>query len=142
MKINVRKLHPEAYLPERASEGAAGFDLVATSVDGLSLSDKYLYTYRTGLAVEIPEGYVGLLFPRSSVSKTGASLANCVGVLDPDYRGEVMLKFYHTDEAPYPPGCRVGQLVVVATPTVEFVEVDHLGNTVRGTGGFGSTDKL
>jgi dUTP pyrophosphatase len=142
MKIQVQKLHPEAYLPEQASEGAAGFDLVAMSVDGLVMSDKYLYTYRTGLAVAIPEGYVGLLFPRSSVSKTGASLANCVGVLDPDYRGEVMLKFYHTDEAPYPARCRVGQLVVVPAPKVEFVEVSQLDTTVRDTGGFGSTDTL
>lgn len=139
MQVQVQLLHPNAKLPARASEGAAGFDLCAVAVDGLAMSDKYLYTYHTGLAVKVPDGYVGLLFARSSVSKTGAILANCVGVLDPDYRGEIALKFYHSDEAPYPEGARVGQLVILPAPAVEFQAVDTLDTTRRGAGGFGST---
>ena len=89
MKINIKKLHPDAVIPRYAKPGDAGMDLTAVDVS----SDYSCLTYKTGLAIEIPEGYVGLLFPRSSVYKTGQQLSNCVGVIDSGYRGEIMMKF-------------------------------------------------
>jgi dUTP pyrophosphatase len=99
------------------------------------------YVYLTGIAVEIPEGYVGLVYPRSSVSKTSMLLANGVGVIDSGYRGEIMLKYRRLEgkSGIYTTGDRVGQLMVVKRPEVELVVVDELSSTERGEGGFGST---
>ena len=99
--------------------------------------------YDTGIAVEIPPGYVGLVFPRSSVCKTGLSLANSVGVIDSDYRGSISLVFYKGAELieAYSYGDRIGQLVIVPIPEVEFVEAEELSETERGAGGYGSTGK-
>ena len=99
--------------------------------------------YDTGIAVEIPPGYVGLLFPRSSVCKTGLSLANGVGVIDQDFRGSISFVFYKNMQCivPYFPGDRIGQLVIVPIPAVEFVEAEELSETERGAGGYGSTGK-
>ena len=99
------------------------------------------YVYLTGIALEIPPGYVGLLFPRSSVSKTCLSLANSVGVVDSGYRGEIMLKYRDAGEANsfYKTGDRVGQLIVLPYPQIELIEVEELSSTERGDGGFGST---
>ena len=113
-------------------------DLYATEV----IKDKYgNYVYLTGVALEIPLGFVGLLFPRSSVSKTSLSLANSVGVVDSSYRGEIMLKFRHTGEANpfYRAGDRVGQIMIMPYPKIEFIEAKELSTTDRGDGGFGST---
>ena len=101
--------------------------------------------YKTGLAMEIPEGYVGLIYPRSSISKTKQMLRNHVGVIDSGYRGEVILKFgwfsqaATPDSSVYDAGDRIAQLMIVPHPKVEFVEVDELSDTDRGDGGFGST---
>ena len=137
MKVKIKKIHPEATIPSYAKPGDAGMDL--TAVDVSTPGGKHI-TYHTGLAIEIPEGYVGLLFPRSSVYKTGQTLSNCVGVIDSGYRGEIMLKYalspYGLD---YQIGERVGQLIIMPYPHVEFVEENELTQTERGEGGYGST---
>lgn len=140
LKLKIKKLHPDAVIPSYAKPGDAGLDLVAVS-EGWNNTDT-MVTYDTGLAIEIPEGHVGLLFPRSSVSKTTLSLANCVGVIDSGYRGPVMLKFRYLNEGDvYEVGDRVGQLVIVPCPQVDIEEVSELSSTERGEGGFGSTGK-
>ena len=138
MKVNFKKLNTNAVIPEYAKPGDAGMDLVATSAD----VDQYgNIVYGTGLAVEIPQNYVGLIYPRSSNSKTDLYLTNHVGVIDSGYRGEVMFKFRPIQKNPklYSIGDRIGQLVIMPYPTIEPVEVEELSETERGTGGFGST---
>lgn len=139
MKIKFKKTHPLAVIPKRGTDGAAGFDLTAVILNVKETTLKY----DTGIAVEIPPGYVGLLFPRSSVCKTGLSLANSVGVIDSDYRGSISFVFYKDVPciAPYLPGDRIGQLVIVPIPEVDFVEVEELSETERGKGGYGSTGR-
>ena len=136
MKLKFKKLSPEAKVPQRANPTDAGLDLTATSV-------KYdvttgTYSYGTGLAVEIPEGYMGLLAPRSSVYKKDLTLANSIGIVDSSYRNEVMLKFRPIGTNVYKAGERVGQLVIVPIVLAEPEEVDELDKTDRG-GGFGSS---
>ena len=136
MKVEIKKLHPNSVVPKYAKPGDAGLDLTAVAIEQSSAN----LTYKTGLAVEIPEGHVGLLFPRSSVYKTGQSLTNCVGVIDSGYRGEVMLKFTLSPYGKnYEVGDRVGQLLIMPYPQVEFEEVEELSSTDRGSGGYGST---
>jgi dUTP pyrophosphatase len=93
--------------------------------------------------MEIPDGYVGLVFPRSSVSKTNLSLRNSVGVIDSNYRGEIMLKFLDLEEMDdllwYLPGNKIGQIMIIERPQIELEEVEELSETDRGGGGFGST---
>lgn len=137
MKIKILKLTKEAIIPKYAKPGDAGMDL--TAVAALNDDGKHI-TYKTGLAVEIPQGYVGFLFPRSSVYKTGMLLSNCVGVIDSGYRGELMLKYRMTEDCKiYDVGDRVGQLIIMPYPKVEFEQVYKLSNTERGDGGYGST---
>ena len=136
MKVKIKKLHEDAVIPGYAKDGDAGMDLTAVDVE----SDGGIITYKTGLAVEIPRWHVGLLFPRSSVYKTGQSLTNCVGVIDSGYRGEIMLKFTLSPyQREYEIGDRVGQLIIMPYPKVEFEEVEELTSTDRGKGGYGST---
>lgn len=141
LELQVQKLVNFAVIPEFATEGSAGFDLVATSVRESSM---YI-EYGTGLAFKIPEGHVGLLFPRSSVSNYDLSLANAVGVIDGDFTGEVKLRFRRkstgsvNDHVLYTVGDRVGQMVVVPTPKIKINHVPLLSETTRGSGGFGST---
>jgi len=137
MKVKIKKLHPEAIVPSYAKPGDAGMDLTAVDI---STSASNHITYHTGLAIEIPEGHVGLLFPRSSVYKTGQTLSNCVGVIDSGYRGEIMLKYTLSPYGlEYQIGERVGQLIIMPFPHVEFVEENELTQTERGEGGYGST---
>lgn len=136
MKVKIKKLHEDAVIPGYAKDGDAGMDLTAIDVE----SDGGVITYKTGLAVEIPRWHVGLLFPRSSVYKTGQSLTNCVGVIDSGYRGEIMLKFTLSPyQREYEIGDRVGQLIIMPYPMIEFEEVEELTETSRGKGGYGST---
>ena len=127
-----------------ATKEAACFDLMAASIE--YLSDTVVKCH-TGLAMEIPEGYVGLLFPRSSVYKSGAMLANGVGVIDSDYRGEVCAIFNILnektwfDKGMFDAGDRVCQVMIRKVEDVEFQEVQELSETARGTSGFGSTGK-
>jgi dUTP pyrophosphatase len=145
MKVKIKRLVAEAIVPSYAKSGDAGLDLVATSVKWNE--SKNQVTYGTGLAIEIPEGHVGLIFPRSSISKTDAALSNSVGVIDSGYRGEIMFKFNFRGNAQaffpmfYDVGDKVGQLVIMPYPKVELEVVQELSDTDRGSGGFGSTGK-
>jgi dUTP pyrophosphatase len=136
MKVKIKKIHTDAVIPKYAKSGDAAMDL--TAVWQKQALD--LITYGTGLVVEIPNGYVGLLFPRSSVYKAKMFLTNCVGVIDSGYRGEIMMKFEMMDSnAMYTPGDRIGQLMILPYPKIEFEEVEELTKTDRAEGGFGST---
>jgi dUTP pyrophosphatase len=140
MKVKIKKLHPNAVKPKYAKESDAGMDLVATEIIGETPSQ---ITYGTGLAMEIPDGMVGLIFPRSSIRNTGLTLSNCVGVIDAGYRGELQATFNKNgvkDEF-YKVGDRIAQIVIVPHPVIQFVEVDELTESSRGKGGFGSTGK-
>jgi dUTP pyrophosphatase len=137
MKVKIKKLDERATIPSYAKNGDAGMDLRAIRFQRDSDGN---YVYYTGLAFEIPEGYVGLLFPRSSISKTSHFLRNSVGVVDSGYRGEIMFKFgYGSNIKSYRVGERVGQLIIMPYPSIEFEEVDSLSDTERGEDGFGST---
>lgn len=142
MKVKFKKLSEAAQAPKKAHNTDAGFDLFATSKAKRDL----FIEYGTSLSFEIPEGYVGLLFPRSSVSNKALTLANSVGVVDSDFRGEVRLRFRKTpgagpeDSNVYQIGDKIGQLVVIELPKVELEEIVELSVTERGEGGFGSTD--
>ena len=137
--LKFQKLSDQAVAPTKASVGAAGFDLVAISRSFVPECESVIYG--TGIALEIPKGYVGLLFPRSSIYKTRHALANSVGVIDSDYRGEVKAVFRSGKcGSEYNIGDRVCQLVLVPAPGFALEEVQELSETARGTGGFGSTD--
>lgn len=151
MEIKIKKLQEDAVIPSYASAGDAGMDL--TAVNAIIAENGEYIEYGTGLSIEIPEGYVGLLFPRSSVSKTTLTLANSVGVIDSGYRGEIKLRFkdselkkysdgeWYASETAYEVGYKVGQLIILPYPKIEFVETEELVETERGEGGFGSTGK-
>lgn len=123
--------------PKRAYDNDAGLDLVAMAARKVI---EGLYEYDTGIAIAIPVGYAGLLFPRSSVSNTGASLANSVGVIDAGFRDSIKVRFY-AETAPYSLGERVAQLLIVPIMTPALKEVGELSETSRGTAGFGSSGK-
>jgi dUTP pyrophosphatase len=142
MEVRVKKLHTNAVIPSYATAGDAGLDLTAVSVD----KDAYgNVVYGTGLAIEIPAGYVGLIFPRSSNSKTDLYLTNHVGVIDSGYRGEIMFKYRPVhgllDSKIYQVGDRIGQLIIIPYPSINLVESTELSDTARGADGFGSTGK-
>lgn len=175
MKVKIKKLHVDAVVPSYAKPGDAGMDLTATTSE-IDKSGLYI-EYGIGIAVEIPEGYVGLLFPRSSLSKTSLVLANHVGVVDSGYRGEIKFRFkelnmsrkqidadilktlqedrarkklplltgpteneiWYASESSYEVGERIGQLMIVPYPQIQFEEVEELSSTERGAGGYGST---
>ena len=150
MNVKIKRLHKDAYTPTYGTNGAAGLDLTAISYK----LENGRHVYGTGLAVEIPEGYVGLIFPRSSLSKYDLRLTNCVGVIDSDYRGELIFKFENnnmgwdisagdlpnTNKNIYKVGDRIGQLVVMSIPSVQLIEVEELSETERAGGSYGSTD--
>ena len=136
MKVKIKRLRPDAVIPKYAKSGDAGMDLTAV----WQKQEFDLITYGTGLCVEIPKGHLGLLFPRSSVYKAKMFLTNCVGVIDSGYRGEIMMKFEMMDsDTMYKTGDRVGQLIILPYPQIEFEEADQLDMSDRGQGGFGST---
>ena len=176
LQVKIKKLHPDAVVPTYAHETDCGMDLTAVS----RTFDEYgNVVYGFGLAFEIPEGYAGFIFPRSSNHKSGLLLTNSVGVIDSSYRGEVTAKFasrftmtrprtfveklkmlFETpktfckncyinvntnpcfdEKVNYNIGDRVAQMVILPYPKIEFVEVDELSDTERGTGGYGSTGK-
>lgn len=147
MKVKIKKLTPDAVIPHKAHKTDAGFDLHCTS----TLVDwgRQELICHTGLAFEIPEGYAGLIFPRSSIANKPLLLSNSVGVLDACYRGEVTAKFVITDaraylqdkDNQYHAGDRIAQMIIMPYPEIEFEETDTLSETERGTGGYGSTGK-
>lgn len=172
MKVKIKKLHPNAVIPAYAKTGDAGMDLTAVS---MKIDEYGNICYGTGLAFEIPEGYVGLVFPRSSNHKKGVILTNCVGVIDSGYRGEVSFKFrpmvenadefaceeskkkykeqhpnfdetqeyyflrYPGNHTTFKVGDRIGQIIIMPYPQIEFEEVRELSQTERGTKGYGSS---
>lgn len=150
MDVKIKKLHPDAVIPKYAKAGDAGMDLTAVTK---SYDRDGNIVYGTGLAFEIPEGYVGLVFPRSSLSRLDIALSNCVGVIDSGYRGEVTVKFkpamlFNREQRPiilnnriYEVGERVAQIIIIPYPQITFVEADELSETERGTGGYGSSGK-
>lgn len=146
VSLKVKKLVKEAKLPKYATDGSNGLDLSCTAV---VIKPEYV-EIRTGITVEIPEGYVGILCARSSVSNKNMVLANGIGVIDSDYRGEICLRFKVLEDRAagvfkysqiYKEGEKCGQLLIMPLPKVNVVEVDELEETDRGSGGFGSTDK-
>lgn len=143
MEVKFKKVHSDATIPSYAHDGDAGLDLTAISfTQEYDRSGKLVLVYHTGIAVQIPEGYVGLLFMRSSVSKYSVSMTNAVGIIDCIYRGEIMVKMkLTTDAVPtiYQPGEKIAQLVIVPYLKAELNEVEELAETERGEGGFGST---
>lgn len=144
MKIKFKKLTPTAHIPVKIHPTDAGFDLYADRVD----YDGSKYIYHTGIAMEIPKGYVGLIYPRSSICNVNAIMTNHVGVIDSGYRGDVMLTFknYNSPQAtinfkPYKIGERIGQIIIIPYPEIEFTEVNELSESDRGEGGHGSSGK-
>lgn len=159
LNIKIKKLHPNSIIPKYSKEGDAGMDLTATSID----YENKIITYTTGISIEIPTGYVGLIYPRSSIFKKDLILSNSVGVIDSGYRGEICLKFQPTFEVSgsrvrhdkteveltgatfnnklniYQVGDRIGQIIIIPYPYIEFQEVEELSKTERGAGGYGST---
>ena len=140
MRIKIKRLTEDAVIPKYAHYGDAAVDLVAVRCWEDKASNM---CYGTGLAIEIPDGYVGLLFPRSSISKTNLRLCNSVGVIDSGYRGEIMLKFDRRGfvDDTYNVGDRVGQLMILPLPSIQFFEVDDLSSTARNSNGFGSSGR-
>lgn len=144
MKVKIKKLSENAVIPTYAKESDAGLDLVATAIISETPSQ---ITYGLGIALEIPEGFVGLVFPRSSIRKTRLQLSNSVGVIDSGYRGELQATFnkitttIENQKNDYKIGDRVVQIMIIPHPPVQFIEVNELSNTERGEGGFGSTGK-
>ena len=140
LKVKIKKLNENAVIPTYSKDGDAGMDLVSTSK---SFDEDANIVYGTGLAFEIPKGFVGLLFPRSSNAKKDLLLSNSVGVLDSGYRGEVMFKFKFSNcdysENTYEIGDKVGQIIILPYPQIEFEEAEELSETERGNGGYGST---
>jgi dUTP pyrophosphatase len=154
MKVRIKKLSELAVIPSYAKDGDAGMDVIATSI----ISDTPTQiTYGLGIALEIPYGFVGLVFPRSSIRKTGLQLSNSVGVIDSGYRGELQATFNKLfggeamyDEMKvkeiqpndfYKVGDRIAQIMIIPHPPIEFEEANELSDTERGDGAFGSTGK-
>lgn len=142
LHVNVKKMDERATIPSYAKDGDAGMDLTAITREIVNEANHGYIEYDTGLSFEIPKGYVGLIFPRSSVSNTGLILANSVGVVDSGYRGSVKCRFkYIPDTAMYDLGERIAQLVILPYPHISLHERETISETDRGEGGFGSTNK-
>ena len=140
MKIRIKRLVPEAVVPQKAHASDAGFDLVAVRAE----FKEGCWVCGTGWALEIPEGYVGLVFPRSSIVRKDMSMANAVGVIDAGYRGEVTCRFRLTGNLEFPRygvGERVAQIVFMKLADVELQESEELSESERGEGGYGSTGR-
>ncbi len=143
MKINFKRLTPEAKTPTYGTEYSAGADLYNLDTP-VEIAPHATVLIHTGIAMEIPEGYCGLIFARSGLAtKRGIAPANKVGVIDADYRGEIMVALHNHSEvtATVEAGERVAQLAVVPFLKAELVECEELSDTLRGAGGFGSTGK-
>ena len=143
-QIAVKKLHPDAVIPTYGSDFAAGADLYALLDSPIEIQPAQTTLVKTGLAIEIPVGFAGLIYARSGLaSKRGLAPANKVGVIDSDYRGEVMVALHNHSNVPQlvEPFERIAQLVVTPFLKAEFFVADELPDTTRGEGGFGSTGR-
>lgn len=138
--VKIRKVHPDAVIPFRAHATDAGMDVTAISME---MTEDYV-EYDTGLQFQLPEGYAMLIFPRSSNSKKDLLLCNSVGILDAGYTGNLKLRFKLTTEGYtekiYSPGDKVGQIMIIPYPEINFIEAEVFNETERGDGGFGSTN--
>ena len=143
MKVYMKKLAPEAVLPKYGSPLSAGADLCALLPEGsVTVAPGETVLVGTGLAMELEEGFVGLIYARSGLAtKRGLAPANKVGVIDSDYRGELMVALHNHGSVSQTvePGERVAQFLIMPVITAQFIEVDSLDETARGAGGFGST---
>lgn len=144
MTLQIKRVRPTAVLPERATHGSAGLDLRACTTEETCIMPGETTVLPTGLAVALPEGSVGLVFGRSGLGiRHGIVPANAVGVIDADYRGEILVGLANHSAESYiiVPGDRIAQLVIVPVLTPPIEEVCNLSETARGEGGFGSTGK-
>ena len=148
MEVKIKRLIDTAVIPSYAHDTDAGLDFTAISYE--YKEDIDCHVFGTGIALEIPEGYVGLCFPRSSNRKTDLYLTNSVGVIDAGYRGEIMASFKNRDFTPdviaqlkkgYKVGDRIFQMIIIPYPKIKFVEVDELSNSDRGENGHGSSGR-
>lgn len=142
--VKIKKLSKNAIIPTYGSEYSAGADLYACLDSEVVIEAGETYVVKTGIAMEIPEGYAGLIYARSGLAtKCGLAPANKTGVVDSDYRGEIMVALYnHSKEAQsIAPGERIAQLVITPFLTADFMEAEELTDTQRGSGGFGSTGR-
>lgn len=140
MKINIKKLHPDAIVPRFAHHNDAGFDLFA--IEDTTINPGQRLSVKTGIALAIPDGYVGLVWDKSSIShKQGIKTIG--GVIDSGYRGEILIGMINLSDAPYTfeKGHKVAQMIIQERQYVDLVEVEELEDGVRGAGGFGSTGK-
>ena len=140
--MKIKKLNENAIIPTYGTEYSAGADLYACTEEDITINSGETKLIKTGIAIEIPVGYAGFIYARSGLaSKKGLAPANKVGVIDADYRGEIMVALYNQSNEPQVIAAkeRIAQLVIAPFLKVEFEEVDELTETVRGAGGFGST---
>lgn len=140
MKLKIKRLNSSAIIPEQQSEGAAGIDL-AMPIDLAVGRPNSVHYIKMGFAIEVPKNHMALIAPRSSLHKLKASLANTLGIIDSDYRGEIIvpLLFHGDGILLLERGQRIAQLIVTPTPKYDIIEVQRLTKTGRGDGGFGST---
>ena len=144
MDIQVKRLTSTAKLPSRGSAEAAGYDLFADIAGDVTIEPHETYMVHTGISMAIPSGFFGGVYARSGLSaREGLRPANCTGVIDADYRGEIMVALHNDSESErvITPGQKVAQLIIQAYTEADFTEADELSDTSRGAGGFGSTGK-
>lgn len=142
VNVNLQQLHPKASIPKQGTEFASGYDVTACGVK----IDDGVCVIHLGIAVQPPYGYDLFLLPRSSIASTGWVMCNSPGLIDPDYTGELIMKFRCVDDSkkdtpPYKVGERVGQLKITESINMNIRKVSSLSSSVRGSGGFGSTGK-
>ena len=140
--VNIKKLYEDSIVPTKGTEKAGGFDLYAHVVNKVYIPAHSTVMVKTGVAMEVPDDALGGIFPRSGLAtKHGLRLANCVGVIDSDYRGEIIVALHNDTDIPRKinNGDRIAQLIFIPILNVSFNEVDQLSETDRGDGGFGST---
>ena len=145
MEIKIKRLNERAKIPTFGTEFSAGADLYCAEEHEISVCSGQKCSIDTGISMEIPEGYVGLVFARSGLAcKNGLRLCNSVGVIDADYRGEIKVVLHNDSEyvREIKPGERVAQMIVMPYPKVSFIEVEELSDTVRGKSGFGGTGRF
>ena len=145
MEIKIKRLNKRAKIPTFGTEFSAGADLYCAEEHEISVCSGQKCSIGTGISMEIPEGYVGLVFARSGLAcKNGLRLCNSVGVIDADYRGEIKVVLHNDSEyvREIKPGERVAQMIIMQYPKVSFIEVEELSDTVRGESGFGGTGRF
>ena len=145
MKIKIKKLTDTAKIPERGTIYSAGYDLFADVPENVEIKAGETKLIKTGISVAIPEGYFGGIFARSGLStKEGLRPANCTGVIDADYRGEIMVSLHNDSSVAREivPQQKIAQMIIIPFASVDFAETDELDETDRGAGGFGHTGKI